>query len=204
MQESGQGAGPEIIQQFSFNFQRCDILGRCFGKKGGLFGGKKGSFSGVKRVKTDFAGGGQILLSFEGVHTNNGSCLSCGRILNAYPKFNSLLRNWFLDLQAKHPEVHVSAAGRGRIAQESLFERKASRAHYGQSSHNFNAAIDVFRLLDGKYNLDEDWFNEVIAPALRDDLVWYGRRDALFYERPHIELKGWREMVKRGELRLVE
>lgn len=138
------------------------------------------------------------------MHQNTGCCLSCGKIFNAYPGFDVHLRNWFYDLQSDHPEAHVSCAGRGKISQEALFQRKASNAHYGESSHNFNVALDLFRLLDGKYDLSKEWFQTVIKPRLLKEFKWYGEDEAIFYELPHVEISNWRELAKSKLIFLVE
>lgn len=90
------------------------------------------------------------------------------------------------------------------MEQEALFLRKATRAHYGESAHNFNAALDVFFMTDGKYDLDRVKFEFIIAPNLTQDLVWYGSPASKFYERPHIEIKGWMDLAKAGLIHLVE
>lgn len=137
-------------------------------------------------------------------HENIGSCLSCAGIFNRYTSFYQPLRDWFMALQSKYPEAHISCAGRGKMDQETLFNRNATKARYGQSAHNWNAAIDLFQLKDGAYNLDVEWFDSVVVPALTPDLCWYGRPDAPFPERPHIEIATWNQMAKDGMLNLVE
>lgn len=138
------------------------------------------------------------------MHDLSGHCLHCARLFNTYPNFNDELRTWFSALQIENPELHISCAGRGKIEQEALFQRGATKAHYGHSSHNFNAAFDVFFLIDGNYNLDAARFSLVIVPALYPSLTWYGSPKAIFYERPHIELASWKELVSSGQLVLVE
>ena len=137
-------------------------------------------------------------------HINNGSCLSCAQLFNKYPNFYQPLRDWFTALQSSHPEAHISCAGRGEIDQNALFERGATKAKFGESAHNWNAAIDIFQLKDGQYNLDDSWFQLVVVPALTDDLNWYGKPHAIFYERPHVEWLSWNSMAKNGLLSLIE
>ncbi len=137
-------------------------------------------------------------------HDLSGTCLGCAKIFNRYPEFHPGLRAWFEALQLKHPDAHISCAGRGKIDQEAAFQRRASRAHYGQSAHNFNAAIDLFELIDNSARWDVSWFKEVVAPNLTQDIQWYGMINAAYYELPHCELKGWNSLAKKGMLNLVE
>lgn len=109
-----------------------------------------------------------------------------------------------MTFQRNHPEAHISCAGRGRLDQESFYAKGASKARYGESAHNFNAAIDIFRLLENEYDLSKDWFQAALVPSLTPDLNWYGRPGAPFYERPHIEIGAWNQMAKNGILNLVE
>lgn len=139
------------------------------------------------------------------LHDNSGKCGYCFSIFNRYHGFDEGLRTWFEGLQEMSPEAHISCAGRGRMEQEAAFHKGASKAHYGHSSHNFNAAIDVFKFaatVDEMY--DRLWFHEVIAPALNHSLKWYGATGAVFYELPHIEVNDWQDRAKKGELVLVE
>lgn len=137
-------------------------------------------------------------------HNNNGACISCVQIFNKYPGFYQPLRDWFNAIQAKHSETHISCAGRNATDQNALFFRGATKAQFGQSAHNWNAALDIFQLKDDAYNLDLDWFQAVIVPALTADLCWYGRSDAPFPERPHVEWASWNDMAHQGLIQLVE
>lgn len=137
-------------------------------------------------------------------HTNNGKCPKCQEALDKFPGFYQPLREWFESLQAKHPEAHISEAGRGREAQELDFKHGFSKAHYGQSAHNFNCALDFFSIQPGKNIYDLEWFHDVLAKNLEPWLNWYGAPGAKFPEVPHVEPHGWQDLVKLGELKLVE
>lgn len=137
-------------------------------------------------------------------HDFSGSCMACETIFNRYSGFANTLKIWFKALQIEHPDLHISCAGRGRDDQEALFHRGASRAHYAQSSHNWNAAIDVFQQKEGVYTLDAEWFHLIFASKLGSEFVWYGSEGARFYELPHIELADWKVQAKNGVLSLVE
>lgn len=138
-------------------------------------------------------------------HINNGACQKCIEIIDAYPGFDLDLRNWFMTFQKLHPEMHTSCAGRGKVDQEALFLRRATRAHWGQSSHNWNAALDLF-VVDQDYNsiYPVDWFNNTLGPSLPDWIKWYGRPGSAFFELPHIEKSNWDLLSKTGGLELVE
>lgn len=138
-------------------------------------------------------------------HTNlQSDCPGCSLVFAKYPGFNSMLADWFDGIRATHSDAHVSCAGRGRIDQEAAFARGASKAHYGQSSHNYNAAIDLWQMLNGVYTLDQQWFNDLIGMHLTDELKWYGVPGSAFFELPHVEVADWRNMAKTGTLTLVE
>lgn len=135
-----------------------------------------------------------------GFHSNTGKCDGCQKIFDRYPGFYAPLKSWFELLQSQHPEAHISCAGRGQMDQEALFQKKATRARWKQSAHNYNCAIDLFEL-GGKNKSDlyeKAWFDSVVKPAvLRSqetcgvDLTWYGMPGSSFFELPHIEVKGW-------------
>lgn len=138
-------------------------------------------------------------------HDNSGKCKKCQSILDTYPNFNKELRNWFTGFQFKHPEMHTSEGGRGRIAQERDFQKRASRAHYLQSAHNYGCAMDLFvELLGEKTIYPISWFTEVLYPNLPSWIEWLGAPNSSFPELPHIQLKDWKELVKRGEVKPVE
>jgi hypothetical protein len=130
-------------------------------------------------------------------HENNGKCQRCHSIFEKYPGFHKGLREWFEALQLIHPEAHISCAGRGRDEQEAALIRGASKAPFGKSAHNFNAAIDIFEQVGDLANIYEiNWFNSVIGVAIKKApwLKWYGEKGSEFYELPHIELSDWKNL----------
>ena len=138
-------------------------------------------------------------------HQNNGDCAHCDQIMDRYPNFNAELRTWFKAFQKSHPEAHCSCAGRGEMDQEAAFIRKTSRAHWKQSSHNYNCALDLFEMSAG-YPGDiyaREWFDKVLAPEVPEWIDWYGKPHAPFPELPHIEVKEWRQLLADGRLTLV-
>lgn len=138
-------------------------------------------------------------------HKNDGKCAHCQLIFDRYPGFYEPLREWFEFFQSEHPEGHVSCAGRGQIDQEALFEKNATRAHFGESAHNYNAAIDIFEMggQDSKDIYEINWFYDVLAASLPDFVSWYGSIGSRFFEMPHIEVKNWKVLLEEGKLNLV-
>lgn len=136
-------------------------------------------------------------------HDNSGACPHCIEILNTYPGIDEDLAEWFRETQKTFNNFHIAEAGRGKIAQEKDFARGASRAHYGHSAHNYNAAIDTFFLVNGAYSLDERLFDAVVVD-LPFFIEWYGAKGAVFYERPHFEKIAWKYLADQGLLVLVE
>ena len=137
-------------------------------------------------------------------HQNNGQCLKCKELFEKFPGFNQKVRGWFVMFQAKHPEAHISCAGRGLSDQEAAKASGASRASFGKSAHNWNSAIDLFVIKAQTDIYDKKWFTEVVAPEIPYFLNWYGAPGASFPELPHIELREWQGLKIAGELRLVE
>jgi hypothetical protein len=140
-------------------------------------------------------------------HINNGRCPRCQAIFDRYPHHHPALYNWFLDVQKAHPEAHVAWAGRGKEDQEGFYKLKTSRAHYGQSAHNWNAAIDIFKLeYPAGAVWPKTWYTETVGPlvAQRPDFVWYGVPGSAFPELPHIEVRKWKEDARSGLLKLVD
>ena len=115
-----------------------------------------------------------------------------------------MLRSWFVMFQAKHPEAHISCAGRGFTEQEASLSGGMSRATYGKSAHNYGCAIDTFVILPQKDLYDKDWYEKILKAELPYHLNWYGAAGAPYYERPHIELRNWKELLARKEIALVE
>lgn len=136
-------------------------------------------------------------------HDNSGACPHCLELLNKYPKFDEDLLQWFQSIQAKTPNFHVAEGGRGKEDQERDFTNGLSKAHYGHSAHNFNCAMDTFFLVNGQYSLDESLY-QAVAIGLPQFIEWYGAPGAAFYERPHFEKVGWKDLADAGLVFLVE
>ena len=136
-------------------------------------------------------------------HTNNGNCPKCKEIMDEYPGLHVLIRDWFTRMQSETPEFHCADAGRGYLEQETYFKRRASNAHYGQSAHNWNCAIDTFFMFSGIYSVDLHHYVKNIEEHIPEWIQW-GHNWASFKETPHFELKAWKMLRDSGELKLVE
>ena len=137
-------------------------------------------------------------------HLNNGRCPKCAEIMGRFPGLYRPLRAWFVYFQNDNPEAHVSEAGRGREKQELEFSEGDTKAHWLESAHNWNAALDIFIQLSGHGIYDREWFTKVLAPEIPKTLVWYGRPDCTFREFPHVEVAGWKKLRDSGLLVPVE
>lgn len=114
--------------------------------------------------------------------------------MRRYPGFLPVLWAWFSSLQAKVKDAHISCAGRGKAEQEACFKAGTSRAHWGESAHNYNAAFDLFRLTMGKLSYEVPWFREIIGPKIPKGFTWYGAPGSKFSELPHVELTNWKTL----------
>lgn len=146
------------------------------------------------------------------MHINKAICPKCLEVLAKYPGFYKPLQDWVLAFRTAHIDAHISSGGRGRADQELFFKKGLSRAHYGQSSHSFNAAIDLFRLTQANNveplvaSFESAWYRQVVGPAANanPNLRWYGKPPITFMELPHIEWANWRELARQGVLKLVD
>lgn len=141
-------------------------------------------------------------------HTNNGDCLKCEEIFNRFPGFHQGLKTWFKQIQKNNPDAHIAAAGRGKVEQEQYLKAGTSKASYGKSAHNWNCAIDIFRMHQNGAEWPKSWFSEVIEKAVDEHnktatfkITWYGKPGSKFYELPHCEVSDWK---KDTTLKLVE
>lgn len=120
------------------------------------------------------------------------SASSQARLALAHP----LLRDLFIAVAAKTP-IEVLESQRGRSAQERAFALGHSRAHFGQSAHNWSPAIalDVVPKPINWNNLAAFRALAAIvkeeARARRIPLVWGGDWTKL-KDMPHYELDPWR------------
>lgn len=143
-------------------------------------------------------------------HINNGECDKCDLLFRRYANFHPGLRLWFRSLQFQNPDAHVSCAGRGMADQEAAFRAGWSRARWKKSAHNYNVALDLFRLTQFGLAYDVPWFRDIVGKAVDKHnldtkkefaIKWYGAPNSKFFELPHVEVDGWPSL---GTLVLVE
>lgn len=103
------------------------------------------------------------------------------------------------------PAFTVLDSQRGREAQEKAFNAGNSKAHFGQSPHNWSPsiALDVAPLPidweDIKAFKTLGAFVEAKAVALKIPVSWGGRWKS-FKDYPHFELTPWRDFAKKSKL----
>ncbi|HEY5688539.1 MAG TPA: hypothetical protein VIS27_09575 [Yeosuana sp.] len=136
-------------------------------------------------------------------HVNGAeACPKCLAICDTYPGINKELKRWFFEQQKDQPSFHISEAGRGKVRQNLLFDAGSSRAKWLESAHNYNVAIDTFFIdKEGKLSYDKDRYAKIKVPNF---ITWYGAPGSKFYERPHYQIKNWRDLLKDGKLKEVE
>lgn len=135
------------------------------------------------------------------------STVSRSRLDAAHP----LLRKLFLACAAdpKCPPFAVLDAQRGRVAQEKAFALGNSKAHFGQSAHNFAPAValDVVPYPIDWNNLDRfrklAAFVQAKARSLNIDITWGGDWPKL-KDMPHYELSDWRTLVAAHKVKPFE
>jgi peptidoglycan LD-endopeptidase CwlK len=129
------------------------------------------------------------------------------------------LKNLHPDLQRicneaiKVADFKILDSTRGRLAQEMAFKKGHSKAHFGQSAHNYVPAI-AMDLFPAPY----DWNNEKafielskvimpIAKRLGIPIRWGGdwhmdgnKTKTDSWDKPHYELHPWRQYAKKAKL----
>lgn len=116
---------------------------------------------------------------------------SLERLSKADPK----LQEFAHDLEKIIPDLQISCTVRGKEEQELAFKNGNSKAHFGQSPHNFepSRAIDFVFITNGKSDWTakryKDLANYVRAkyPAIQAGAFFKS-----FTDLPHYELKGWK------------
>jgi hypothetical protein len=140
-------------------------------------------------------------------HENNGRCERCHSLIYLYPNPHISLVKWFLDIQSNFPEIHTSCLGRGAFEQNDFYRKGKSAALYGASPHNYNAAMDVWFLVNGIYVSDKTLYKEKLSGKVPDYLRWpisYFRNGNIYTDWPHVEVKDWKNLVSKGILKLVD
>lgn len=134
------------------------------------------------------------------------SATSKARLDNAHP----LLRKLFMACATDPacPPFQVLDSQRGKQAQEKAFSLGNSKAHFGQSAHNWSPAVAV-----DVVPYPVDWtnlarfkaFGAVVtakAKTLGIDITWGGTWKMRDY--PHYELTNWRDLVSAKKVKPFE
>lgn len=127
------------------------------------------------------------------------SAASQRRLDGAHP----LLRQLFTVVAAKTPIV-VLGSQRGRAAQERAFTLGHSRAHFGQSAHNWSPAIALDVVPDPVDWSDLPRFRALAALVKAEahaqgiPLVWGGDWTSIT-DMPHYELDPWRSFAAKAK-----
>lgn len=140
-------------------------------------------------------------------HINTSPCPQCTLIINKYPNPHPELTKWVTYFRLLNPDAHISECGRGVVDQNNDYIKGVSKAKWGESAHNYNAAVDFFRITQqAGATWDPAWFKATLGPAVglqSDWLVWGGTFTSLT-DLPHVEVKGWELLAQSGQLMLVE
>ncbi len=126
------------------------------------------------------------------------SAASQRRLDDAHP----LLRQLFTAVAAEVP-IAIPDAQRGRAAQERAFALGHSRAHFGQSAHNWSPALALDVVPEPLDWTDLGRFEALAklvkakAVAFGIPIVWGGDWPKL-RDMPHYELSPWREFAKQA------
>jgi peptidoglycan L-alanyl-D-glutamate endopeptidase CwlK len=115
-----------------------------------------------------------------------------------------LLQKLFNTVEAENPglKFQVNESRRGRKDQETAFLKGNSKAHYGQSAHNWtpSIAVDVYPLPIQFKNLKPyRALNAVVAPTAKRlgiPIRWLG---PVMGDYPHYELHPWRSYAKKAK-----
>lgn len=122
---------------------------------------------------------------------------------NAHPLLQKLMNAAAAD--AKVPPFQILESRRGEADQEKAFAAGNSKAHFGQSPHNWtpSIALDITPL-------PLDWNNLVAFKALGKAVkakavelgvpVSWGGDWRSFKDYPHFELTPWRDYAKKSKL----
>lgn len=116
-----------------------------------------------------------------------------------------------VDFVIKEYDFSIIESHRDKTEQERCFNIGVSKAHFGESAHNYNPsfAVDVYpypvpkTVSKGIVNIDNDspeWDNMInifkkAAKELKIDIVC-GIDFKTLRDAPHIEIKDWKKRVK--------
>lgn len=124
---------------------------------------------------------------------------SAKRLALAHPDLQRLM-----NAAREKIEFEILDSQRGKLKQEEAFNTGHSKAHFGQSAHNWSPALalDIIPIpLDWE---DIDSFvalSKVILPLAKEmgiPISWGGHWQKL-KDMPHYELSPWREYAKKAK-----
>lgn len=131
------------------------------------------------------------------------------QLAKALPQLQAVLKEAIL-----HVDFKILDATRGRHAQERAFRQGHSKAHFGDSAHNYvpSIAVDLF---PAPYDWDNkkafaDLYHAMMAASkklnipIRSGLDWnmdgLGPRDTDNWDGGHYELHPWRSFRSQSKL----
>jgi len=107
-------------------------------------------------------------------------------------------------LSNSHVDMTIVCGERTEEEQERAFDEGFSKAHYGQSPHNFSPsrAVDVAPYQHGQIQWDHVGLFDTIATyireandkLLREGIVSIELEQIGTWDRPHYEIVGWKDM----------
>lgn len=134
---------------------------------------------------------------------------SQSRLAGAWPTLSKLFTACASDPMCPYPFC-VLDAQRNRADQEKAFAQGHSRAHFGESAHNWSPALalDVVPFAAGK---SIDWSNTARFKAFAGYVVrkasdmgiqvtWGGSWKSI-KDMPHWEVVGWQDLVKAKKVK---
>jgi peptidoglycan L-alanyl-D-glutamate endopeptidase CwlK len=133
------------------------------------------------------------------------SAASQARLRNAHPLLQKLFAACAAD--PKCPAFQILESQRGRQAQERAFALGHSRAHFGQSAHNFQPAVALDVVPNPLDWNDLDSFNALGAFVMAKSMVLgiqitWGASFKKLKDYPHYELSNWRDLVELRKVKL--
>jgi hypothetical protein len=125
-------------------------------------------------------------------HLNQAQCASCDQIL---AECSEPLQQWFYSERTENFSLHATTGYRGQKQQEASFQEGRSKAHFGESPHNYfpSRAVDLVFIVKGK-NVWTPAEYEPVAKRAPANIEWGGYwKD--FKDIPHFQERDWKEMV---------
>ncbi len=125
-------------------------------------------------------------------HLNKAQCAACDQIVTLCSED---LQKWFHSERAEDLSLHALSSYRGKDRQEAHFQAGRSKAHFGESPHNYSPsrALDVVFVVQGQnsWNLVK---LDTMAKRAPSNIEWGGYwKD--FKDNPHFQEREWKTMV---------